>query len=83
MTTKLSICDRTCINRPLGAKHNFSVLAKITRKRSFSEFHFIVCINLASSKEGFSAITASLLSFVHSVRKVMAAVTGGDTKRRC
>ena len=77
-------CDRTCINRPLGAKHNL--------KKSFSEFHFIVHIILASSKETFSAVTASLPSFVRSERKVMAAVTGGDIrnaiaetkrKRRC
>ena len=83
------ICDRTCINRPLGAKHNFSVWAKIARKPSFSEFHFIVYIILASSKDAFSDVTASLPSFVRSERKVMAAVTGGDirnaiaeTKRR-
>ena len=69
------IGDRTCINRPLGAKHNFSVWAKLREKQSFSEFHFIVYIILASSKVAFSAVTASLPSFVRPERKVMAAVT--------
>ena len=67
-------------------------MGKNSEKNSVSEFHFIVYINLASSKEAFSAVTASLPSFVRSERKVKAAVTGGDIrnaiaetkrKRRC
>ena len=65
---------------------------KYREKQSFSKFHFIVYINLASSNEAFSAVTARLPSFVCSEPWVMAAVTGGDIrnaiaktkrKRRC
>ena len=41
----VSICDRTCINRPLGAKHNFSVWANIGEKNKVSPNFTLLCIS--------------------------------------
>ena len=58
-------------------------MGKNSEKNKVSEFHFIVYMKLASSKEAFSTVTVSLPSFVTSERMVMAAVTGGKINGRC
>ena len=57
-------------------------MGKNSEKNKVSPNFTLLCIyiNLASSKEAFSAVTASLPSFVRSEQKVMAAVTGGDIR---
>ena len=55
-------------------------MGKNSEKNKVSPNFTLLYIPLASSKEAFSVVTASLPFFFRSERKVMAAMTGGDIR---